>query len=52
MRLMNCDRLKAMTAAALAAVTERADEFSRLDAATGDGDHGTAQVCHPIQEDV
>jgi phosphoenolpyruvate---glycerone phosphotransferase subunit DhaL len=29
---------------ALAKVSERADEFSRLDAATGDGDHGTAIV--------
>jgi dihydroxyacetone kinase-like protein len=29
---------------ALARVTERADEFSRLDAVTGDGDHGTAIV--------
>jgi dihydroxyacetone kinase-like protein len=44
MRLLNCDQLKAMTAAALAAVSERADEFSKLDAATGDGDHGTAIV--------
>ena len=44
MSLLDCDRLKAMTAAALAAVTERADEFSALDAATGDGDHGTAIV--------
>ena len=44
MHLLNCDQLKTMTAAALAAVTERADEFSKLDAATGDGDHGTAIV--------
>lgn len=29
---------------ALDRVTERADEFSRLDAVTGDGDHGTAIV--------
>jgi phosphoenolpyruvate---glycerone phosphotransferase subunit DhaL len=29
---------------ALAKVTVRADEFSRLDAVTGDGDHGTAIV--------
>jgi phosphoenolpyruvate---glycerone phosphotransferase subunit DhaL len=29
---------------ALAQVTARADEFSRLDAVTGDGDHGTAIV--------
>ncbi len=29
---------------ALAQVTVRADEFSRLDAVTGDGDHGTAIV--------
>ena len=29
---------------ALARVKERADEFSRLDAVTGDGDHGTAIV--------
>ena len=41
---LDCDRLKALTAAALAAVVERSAEFSKLDAATGDGDHGTAIV--------
>jgi dihydroxyacetone kinase-like protein len=44
MGLLNCERLKCMSAAALAAAAERADEFSRLDAVTGDGDHGTAIV--------
>jgi phosphoenolpyruvate---glycerone phosphotransferase subunit DhaL len=33
-----------MWKSALAQVAERADEFSRLDAVTGDGDHGTAIV--------
>jgi phosphoenolpyruvate---glycerone phosphotransferase subunit DhaL len=33
-----------MWKSALAHVAERADEFSRLDAITGDGDHGTAIV--------
>lgn len=33
-----------MWKSALAHVTARADEFSRLDAVTGDGDHGTAIV--------
>jgi phosphoenolpyruvate---glycerone phosphotransferase subunit DhaL len=34
----------AMWKSALSTVVERADEFSRLDAVTGDGDHGTAIV--------
>ena len=34
----------AMWERALARVTERADEFSQLDAVIGDGDHGTAIV--------
>ena len=37
-------RWRIMIATALADVTERADEFSALDAAAGDGDHGTAIV--------
>jgi len=41
---LNGERLARMTAAALAAVRQRADEFSALDAVTGDGDHGTAIV--------
>jgi phosphoenolpyruvate---glycerone phosphotransferase subunit DhaL len=44
MGLLTCDRLRSMTEAAFAAVTERADEFSALDAVAGDGDHGTAIV--------
>jgi dihydroxyacetone kinase-like protein len=44
MSRLDCERLRAMTAAALAAVTERSAELSALDAATGDGDHGTAIV--------
>jgi len=44
MSSMNCKQLAKMTSTALAAVKERADEFSALDAATGDGDHGTAIV--------
>ena len=42
--VLNCDRLRAMTAAALAAVREQADHFSALDTVGGDGDHGTAIV--------
>jgi dihydroxyacetone kinase-like protein len=44
MTSMNVQRLRAMTAAALSAVKERADEFSVLDAVAGDGDHGTAMI--------
>lgn len=35
---------RAMLRKALERITERADEFSKLDAALGDGDHGTAIV--------
>lgn len=35
---------KTMLRHALACIAERADEFSRLDAVLGDGDHGTAIV--------
>ena len=35
---------RSMIAAALADVKQRADEFSALDAVSGDGDHGTAIV--------
>ncbi len=35
---------KKMLRNALACITERADEFSQLDAVLGDGDHGTAIV--------
>ena len=38
--VLNCDRLRPMTAAALAAITEQADHFSALDTVGGDGDHG------------
>lgn len=44
MSRLDCEQLRAMTAAALAAVTTRSAELSALDAATGDGDHGTAIV--------
>ena len=44
MTSLDCKQLGRMTAAALAAVKLRADEFSSLDAVTGDGDHGTAIV--------
>lgn len=44
MALMNVQQLRAMTAAALSAVKERADELSALDAVAGDGDHGTAII--------
>jgi len=39
--------IQSMFAAALAAVTESKDELSALDAATGDGDHGTA-ICQAL----
>ncbi len=41
------EELRKMIAAALAAVTEHSDELSALDAATGDGDHGTA-ICQAM----
>lgn len=44
MTSLNCRRLGQMASAALAAAEDRADEFSALDAVTGDGDHGTAIV--------
>ncbi len=45
--MFTIETLKQMTAAALAAVTEHSDELSALDAATGDGDHGTA-ICQAM----
>lgn len=39
--------IQAMFATALVAVTEAKDELSSLDAATGDGDHGTA-ICQAL----
>ncbi|TWU39714.1 DAK2 domain-containing protein [Novipirellula artificiosorum] len=44
MASFDCQRLAKMTATALVSLKERADEFSGLDAETGDGDHGTAIV--------
>lgn len=44
MTSLDCQRLAKMTSTALASLKERADEFSALDAETGDGDHGTAIV--------
>lgn len=44
---LGIDSLKAMFAAALAAVTTIKDDLSALDAATGDGDHGTA-ICQAM----
>ncbi len=41
---LTIDNFKAMLNLALKNITERADEFSKLDAITGDGDHGTAIV--------
>ncbi len=41
---LTIDNFKAMLRNALACITERADEFSKLDAVLGDGDHGTAIV--------
>jgi len=41
------ENLRKMIAAALAAVTEHSEELSALDAATGDGDHGTA-ICQAM----
>lgn len=45
--MFTIDTLKQMTAAALVAVSEHSDELSALDAATGDGDHGTA-ICQAM----
>jgi phosphoenolpyruvate---glycerone phosphotransferase subunit DhaL len=45
--MFTIETLKAMTAAALATVTEHCEELSALDAATGDGDHGTA-ICQAM----
>lgn len=44
MEYLTIDDFKAMLHRALAAVKIREDEFSRLDAVIGDGDHGTAIV--------
>ncbi|NWK54701.1 DAK2 domain-containing protein [Verrucomicrobiaceae bacterium N1E253] len=44
---LTLDHLKAMFAAGLTAVTEAKEELSSLDAATGDGDHGTA-ICQAM----
>lgn len=41
---LTVDQFRVMLNAALAAVREKQDYFSQLDAATGDGDHGTAIV--------
>lgn len=42
MTTLNIDDFKAMMRHASARIAEREEEFSRLDAVTGDGDHGTA----------
>jgi phosphoenolpyruvate---glycerone phosphotransferase subunit DhaL len=44
MQKLTVQNFISMWKCALAQVTARADEFSRLDAVTGDGDHGTAIV--------
>ena len=41
---LDASRWRGMIATALADVKQRADEFSELDAKSGDGDHGTAIV--------
>lgn len=41
---LTIDDFKKMLRNALACITERSDEFSKLDAVLGDGDHGTAIV--------
>lgn len=41
---LTVEDFKKMLRNALACITERADEYSRLDAVLGDGDHGTAIV--------
>jgi len=44
MEKLSIAAFKAMMNVTLENITERADELSRLDAVTGDGDHGTAIV--------
>lgn len=44
MQYLTIDTFKAMLDRALAQIKEREDEFSKLDAVIGDGDHGTAIV--------
>lgn len=44
MKQLTLDNFKAMVRNALSQIKEREDEFSRLDAIIGDGDHGTAIV--------
>lgn len=44
MEKLTIEAFKAMMNLTLTNITERADEFSKLDAVTGDGDHGTAIV--------
>jgi phosphoenolpyruvate---glycerone phosphotransferase subunit DhaL len=44
MNCLNSEQFRALMDDALAAVRARAEEFSSLDAAIGDGDHGTAIV--------
>ena len=44
MDTLTIDDFKKMLRNALTCITERADEFSKLDAVLGDGDHGTAIV--------
>ena len=41
---LTIDDFKKMLRNALVCITERSDEFSKLDAVLGDGDHGTAIV--------
>ncbi len=44
MKVLTVDHFKAMIRTALERIKAREDEFSKLDAVTGDGDHGTAIV--------
>lgn len=44
MNTLSIDQFRAMLDTALAAIREKADYYSQLDAVTGDGDHGTAIV--------
>lgn len=44
MEKLTLEAFKAMMNLTLTNITERADELSKLDAVTGDGDHGTAIV--------
>lgn len=44
MEKINVQQFQKMIADALAVITERSEEFSKLDAALGDGDHGEAIV--------